>query len=83
MPIVIFVWTMGIYTINAVSLVLHMLWSYKRQYSDKTLILRKYMYMGVNGLSELRKCSHVHILKCYFFQCFVGISDTLSVQMTC
>ena len=40
------------------------------------------MYMRASGASELRKCWHFHIKKCYFFQYFVGTSETLSVQMT-
>ena len=33
--------------------------------------------------SELRKFWHFTFLNWYFFQYFVGTSDTLSVQMTC
>ena len=33
--------------------------------------------------SELRKFWHFTFLNCYFFQYFVGTSDTLLVQMTC
>ena len=32
--------------------------------------------------SERRKLLHFHIQNCYFFQYFVGTSETLSVQMT-
>ena len=41
------------------------------------------IYVRASGGSELRKCSRFHILKLIFLQYFVGISDTLSVQMTC
>ena len=43
------------------------------------------MCMGASGASELRKFGHFYILKLlYFFQYFVGTSDTLlPVQMTC
>ena len=45
-----------------------------RQYNDKILTLRKiYEYA-----SELRKCSHFHILKLLFPSYSVGTSDTLS-----
>ena len=48
------------------SLLLLMVWRYKRQYTNKTLTLRKvYEYT-----SELRKCSHFYILNCYFLQLF-------------
>ena len=54
----------------------------KRQYTDKTLILRK--YVRANGVSELRKCSHFYILKlpflsifCWYFRYFVGTNDML------
>ena len=39
---------------------------YKRQYTDKTLTLRKSMYMRASGASELRKFSHFYILKLLF-----------------
>ena len=32
----------------------------------------------MNDASELGKCSHFHILKCYFLQYSVCTSDTLS-----
>ena len=41
------------------------------------------MCMRASGASELRKFRHFTFLNCYFFQYFVGTSDTLSVQMTC
>ena len=41
------------------------------------------MCMRASGASELRKFWHFTLLNCYFFQYFVGTSDTLSVQMTC
>ena len=54
---------------------------YKRQYADRTLTLRKSMYIYA---SELRKLLNFHILKLLLFsQYFVGTSDTLSVQVTC
>ena len=40
------------------------------------------MYMRASGSSELRNFLHFHIKNCYFFQYFVGTSETLSVQMT-
>ena len=43
----------------------------------KTLTLGKSMYMPASGASELRKCSHFHILKPQFFQYFVGILQIL------
>ena len=49
---------------------------------DKTLTLRKAIYMRVSGASELRKFCIFTFKKCYFFQYFVGTSETLSVQMT-
>ena len=49
---------------------------YKRQYTDKTLTLRKCMYMRA---SELRKFWHFHIPKTAIsFNIFVGTSHTLS-----
>ena len=44
-----------IHTINAVGYYLWYGVVYKRQYTDKTLTLRKSMYMRANGASELRK----------------------------
>ena len=55
---------------------------YKRQYVNKTLTLRKSMYMRASGASELRIFFNFHILKLLFSQYFVGTSATLSVQMT-
>ena len=56
----------------------------KRQYDDKTLTLRKCMYMRASGASELRKFLHFHILKllflsifCLYFIYFVGKNDML------
>ena len=43
---------------------------YKRQYTGKTLTLRKSMYMRANGASELRKFSHFYILKLLFLSIF-------------
>ena len=48
----------------------------------QTLTLSKCMCMRASGTSELRKIWHFTFLNCYFFQYFVGTSDTLSVQMT-
>ena len=45
---------------------------YKRQYTDKTLTLRKSMYMRANGASELRKFSHFYILKLLIFCCYTS-----------
>ena len=71
-----------IYTINAVPC--YYLWYgiiYKRQYTDKTLTLRKSMYMRA---SELRKFSHFYIIKllflsifCWYFRYFVSTNDML------
>ena len=48
-------------------------------YRQNTNIEKMYVYA-----SELRKFRRFYILRvCYFFQYFVGTSDTLSVQMTC
>ena len=56
------------YTINAVSF--YYSWygaMYKRQYTDKTLTLRKCMCMRA---SELRKCWYFYILKLLFLSIF-------------
>ena len=73
-----------IHTINAVGYYLWYGVVYKRQYTDKTLTLRKCMYMRANGASELRKFSHFYILKllflsifCWYFRYFVGTNDML------
>ena len=69
------------YTINAVSF--YYSWYgaiHKRQYTDKTLTLRKCMCMRASEASELRKFRYFYILKLLFS---VGTSDALSVQMTC
>ena len=57
---------------------------YKRQYTDKTLTLRKSMYMQASGASELRVFWHFHILKllflsifCWHFRYFVGTNGML------
>ena len=52
-------------------------------YTDKTLTLRKFMYMRASGASELRKFSHFYILKLLFPSIFCWYTDTLSVQMSC
>ena len=49
----------------------------------QTLTLSKCMCMLLSGTSELRNFGIFTFLICYFFQYFVGTSDTLSVQMTC
>ena len=57
---------------------------YKRQYTDKTLTLRKCMCMRASEASELRKFWYFYILKLLFLSIFCRYtSDTLSVQMTC
>ena len=56
-----------------------MVWWYKRQYTDKTLSLRKCMCMRASEASELRKFRYFYILKLLF----ISTSDALSVQMTC
>ena len=57
---------------------------HKRQYTDRTLTLRRSMYMRASGASELRKFSHIYILKllflsifCRYFRYFVGTYYTL------
>ena len=68
------------------TLLLLIVWRYvfKRQYTDKTLTLRKSMYMRASGASELRKFSNFYILKllflsifCWYFRYFVGTNDML------
>ena len=78
-----------IHTINAVGYYLWYGVVYKRQYTDKTLTLRKSMYMRSNGASELRKCSHFYILKllflsifCWYFRYFVG-TKWHACRLTC
>ena len=59
---------------------------YKRQYTDKTLTFRKSIYnVRGSGASELRKFSHLHILKllflsifCWYFKDFVGTNIMLA-----
>ena len=58
-----------------------MVWCCKRKYNDKTLTLRKSVYIYT---SERRKFSHFHILKlpflsifCWYFRYFVGTNDML------
>ena len=48
-----------------------MVWRYKLQFTDKTLTLRKCMYMRANGASELRKFWHFPILKLLFLSIFM------------
>ena len=57
---------------------------YKRQYTDKTLTLRKCMCMRASEASELRKFRSFYILKllflsifCRYIRCFVGTNDML------
>ena len=70
-----------LHTINAVSC--HYLWyGTIIQYADKTIILRKLLYMRASAASELRNICIFTFKNCYFFQYFVGTSETLSVQMT-
>ena len=47
-----------------------MVWRYKQQYTDKTLTVRKYMYMRASGASELRKLSRFYIIKLLFLSIF-------------
>ena len=63
---------------------------YERQYTDKTLTLRKFIHMRATGASELRKFSYFHILKllflsifCWYFRYFVGTNDMLTSRFTC
>ena len=59
------------YTINAVSF--YYSWYgaiYKRQYTDKTLTLRKCMCMRASGACELRKFWYFYILKLLFLSIF-------------
>ena len=73
------------YTINAVSF--YYSWYgaiYKRQYTDKTLTLRKCMCMRASEASELRKLWYFYILKllflsifCRYIRYFVGTNDML------
>ena len=57
---------------------------YKRQYTDKTLTLRKFMCMRASEASELRKCRYFYIIKllflsicCRYIRYFVGTNDML------
>ena len=57
---------------------------YKWQYTDKTLTLRRSMYMRASGASELRIFLHFCILKllflsifCWYIRYFVGTNDML------
>ena len=58
--------------------------NYKRQYTSKTLTLRKCMCMRASEASELRKFRYFYILKllflsifCRYIRCFVGTNDML------
>ena len=58
-----------------------MVWRYKQQYTNKTLTLRKkYVYASERAYNFFA-FSHYKSKNCYFFQYFVGTSDTLSVQI--
>ena len=66
------------------SIIYGMMLYYKRQYTDKTLTLRKCMCMRASGASELRKCWRFYILKllflstfCRYIRYFVGTNDML------
>ena len=68
-----------------------MVWcyDYKRQYTDKTLTLRKCMCMRANGASELRKFRYFYILKplflsifCRYIRYFVG-TKWYACRLTC
>ena len=73
------------YTINAVFF--YYSWYgaiYKRQYTSKTLTLRKCMCMRASEASELRNFWYFYILKllflsiiCRYIRCFVGTNDML------
>ena len=76
----------GLYTLynQFSSLLLLMVWRYKRQYTDKTITLRKSRYMRASRTSELGNFLHFHILKlpflsifCWYFRCYVGTNDML------
>ena len=64
--------------INAVGYYLRYGVVYKRQYTDKSLTLRKSMYMRANGASELRIFfAFLHSKTAISFNIFVGTSDIL------
>ena len=72
------------YTINAVSV--YYLWYmvlYKRQYTDKHTHWANVCVCERAERASLENFGLFTFLNCYFFQYFVGTSDTLSVQMTC
>ena len=50
---------------------------YKRQYTDKTLTLRKCMCMRASEASELRKFWYIYILKLLFLSIFCRYINTL------
>ena len=71
---------------QCIFLLLLMVWYYiyKRQYTDKTLTLRKCMCMRASEASELRKFWYFYILKllflsicCWYIRYFVGTNDML------
>ena len=69
------------YTINVVSF--YYLWNgtmYKRQYTDKTLTLWKFMYMRASGASELRKFWHFYIIKMIFLSIWMGRNNHLQIK---
>ena len=55
-----------LHTCSSLFLILLMVWRYKRQYTDKTLTLRKIYDYASEPASALRKFSHFHILKRQF-----------------
>ena len=82
-----FRWQHSPYIYNQCSfLLLLMVWCYiiyKRQYTDKTLTLRKCMCMRASEASELRKFWYFYILKLLFLSIFCRYIRYFSVQMTC
>ena len=60
-----------------------MVWCYisKTVYRQNTNIEKVYVYICERA--SLENFGIFTFLNCYFFQYFVGTSDTLSVQMTC
>ena len=64
------------------SILLLVVWRYKRQYTDEIITFKKSMYMRASGASELRQFSYFHIKKqflpkcCWYFRYFVGTNGT-------
>ena len=75
------------YTINASSLwvlliVWHVCYNINDSYRQSTNIKTIYVYASDSEWASLSKIfAFLHSGNCYFFQYFVGTSDTLSVQM--